>query len=71
MGKGSDGNQHTGKAGRQSMLTRQGVGAAGTGEAVREISSRGVGLPDLLMVADGVDTASKSTFMQSLCQVVV
>lgn len=69
MGKESDGNQHTGKAGRQSMLTRQGVGAAGTGEAVREMPSPG--LPDLLRVADGVDTASKSTFMQSLCQVAV
>ena len=57
MGKESDGNQHTGKAVRQSMLTRQGVGVAGTDEAVREMPSQG--LPDLLIVADGVDTSAK------------
>lgn len=57
MEKESNGSQRTGKAVRQSMLTRQGVGMAGTDEAVREMSSRG--LPVLLMVADGVDTSVK------------
>lgn len=57
MGRESDGNQRTGKVVKPSKLTRQGGGAAGTGEAVREMSSRG--LPDLLRVAEGVDTSVK------------